>query len=41
MKCRYTLAHLPVAAFGGWASPTTGKRANLPTHTIMLFYFME
>jgi hypothetical protein len=40
MKCQYTLAHLPVAAFGSWASPITGKRANLPTQNIILFYFI-
>ncbi len=26
--CKHTLAHFPVAAFGGWTSPTTSKRAN-------------
>jgi hypothetical protein len=28
-ECHCTLAHLLVAAFGGWASPTTSKRANI------------
>jgi len=29
-ECQRTLAHLLVAAFGGWASPITSKSANLP-----------
>ena len=28
-ECKRTLAHLLVAAFGGWASPNTSKSANL------------
>jgi hypothetical protein len=36
-KIRFA-AHLLVAAFGGWASPTTSKRAAiLSSYNIMLF----
>ncbi len=39
-KIRFA-AHLLVAAFGGWASPTTSKRAAiLSMHNSMLSYFI-